>query len=53
MKLKDPKVLVIIRDITNERARAKFKELEEDSSITAFFKNLNRKFNNQPNGDEF
>ena len=46
LKLNDPKTLVIIRDITNERTRAKFEELEENSSITAFFKNLDRKFNN-------
>ena len=46
LKFKDPKVLVIIRDITNERARAKFEELERDFSITVFFKGLDRKFNN-------
>jgi len=45
LKLNDPKVSVIMRDITNERARAKFEELEGDSSITAFFKGLDRKFN--------
>jgi len=46
LKLNDSKVLVIMRDITNERARAKFEELEGDFSITVFFKDLNRKFNN-------
>ena len=53
MKLKDPKTSVIIRDITNERTRAKFEKLEGDSPITVFFKNLDRKFNNQPNSNEF
>ncbi len=33
-------------DITNEHARAKFEELEEGTSNTAFFKSLDRKFNN-------
>jgi len=46
LKFKDPKALVIMRDIINERARVKFEELEEDSPITAFFKGLDRKFNN-------
>ncbi len=46
LKLNDPKILVIIRDITNERTRAKFEKLEEDIPITAFFKSLDRKFNN-------
>ncbi len=53
MKLKDPKISITIRDITNERARAKFEELKKDSPITVFFKNLYRKFNNQPNDDKF
>ena len=44
---------MITRDITNERARAKFEELEGDTSITAFFKDLDRKFNNQSGGDVF
>ncbi len=42
-----------IRDIINERARAKFEELEKDSPITAFFKGLDRKFNDQPDSDKF
>jgi len=46
LKLNDPKILVITRDITNERARAKFEELGGDSFIIVFFKNLDRKFNN-------
>ncbi len=45
LKLKNPKTSVTIRDITNERARAKFEKLKKDSPITAFFKSLNRKFN--------
>jgi len=46
LKFNDLKVLVIIRDITNERTRAKFEELERDSLIIVFFKDLDRKFNN-------
>jgi len=53
LKFNDLKVSVTIRDITNERARAKFEELEGDTSITAFFKDLDRKFNNQSGGDVF
>ena len=45
LKFNDPKALVIMRDIINERARVKFEELEGDSPITAFFKGLDRKFN--------
>ena len=37
-----------MRDITNERARAKFINLDRDTPITAFFKGLDRKFNNTP-----
>ncbi len=37
---------MIIRDITNERARAKFADLDKDTPITAFFKDLDSKFNN-------
>ena len=42
-----------MRDITNERARAKFANLNENTPITAFFKDLDNKFNNQFNGDKF
>ena len=42
-----------MRDITNERARTKFANLDGDIPITAFFKGLDSKFNNQPDGDEF
>ena len=41
-----------MRDITNERARAKFINLNGDTPITVFFKGLDRKFNNTPE-DEF
>ena len=53
LKLNNPENLIIIRDITNERARAKFADLNRDIPIIAFFKDLDGKFNNQPNGDEF
>src|SRR6266536_4308048 len=53
LKLNNPENSVIMRDITNERARAKFADLNKDTPITAFFKSLDNKFNNQPNGDEF
>ncbi len=42
-----------MRDITNERARTKFADLNKNTPITAFFKDLNNKFNNQSNGDKF
>ncbi len=41
-----------MRDITNKRARAKFINLDKNTPITAFFKDLNRKFNNTSE-DEF
>jgi len=42
-----------MRDITNERARTKFADLDKNTPFTAFFKDLNSKFNNQPNDDKF
>ncbi len=53
LKLNNPENSVIMRDITNERARAKFADLDRDTPITAFFKGLDDKFSNQPNGDKF
>ncbi len=53
LKLNNPENSVIMRDITNERARAKFADLDGNTPITAFFKGLDSKFNNQPDGDEF
>src|SRR6266498_852989 len=53
LKLNNPKNLIIMRDIINERARAKFANLNENTPITAFFKDLDNKFNNQFNGDKF
>ena len=52
MRLNNPERIITIRDITNKRARAKFINLNKDTPITAFFKDLNRKFNNTPE-DEF
>src|SRR6266498_5683360 len=46
LKLNNPKNSVIMRDITNERARAKFANLNRDIPIIVFFKDLNNKFNN-------
>ena len=46
LKLNNPKNSVIMQDITNERARAKFVNLDGDTPITVFFKDLNNKFNN-------
>ncbi len=46
LKLNNPENLIIIRNITNERARTKFVNLNKNISITAFFKNLDSKFNN-------
>jgi len=46
LKLNNPKNSVIMQDITNERAKAKFANLNKNTPITAFFKNLDSKFNN-------
>ncbi len=46
MRFNNSEGIIIMRDITNKRARAKFINFNRDSPITVFFKGLNRKFNN-------
>ncbi len=53
MRFNNPEGIIIMRDITNKRARVKFINLNKDISITAFFKDLNRKFNNIPKNKFF
>src|SRR6266536_5121223 len=53
MRFNNPEKIIIIRDITNKRAKTKFINFNRDTPITAFFKNLNRKFNNTPKNKFF
>ena len=53
MRLNNPEGIIIIRDITNKRARAKFINFDKNTPITAFFKDLDRKFNDTPKNKFF
>jgi len=52
MRLNNFKEIIIMRDITNKCARAKFISLDRDTPIIVFFKGLDWKFNNTSE-DEF